>query len=90
MISLFATLVINPKSAYAERPGLGFGFNGLDLSSAFLISIGKHARNTLKDTKVPAVPAIRTGQGHHRIRSGPEPDGWEILKFLTGPGPKMR
>ncbi len=79
MISLFATLVINPKSAYAERPGLGFGFNGLDLSSAFLISVGKHARNTLKDTKVPAVPAIRTGQDPYQAigRSDPVPDGWE-------------
>ena len=79
MISLFATLVINPKSAYAERPGLGLGFHGLVLSSAFLISIGKHARNTLKDTKVPAVPAIRTGQDlfHKGISIGPDPDGWE-------------
>lgn len=80
-----------PKPACAERSGLGFILRVHKLlSSALLVSFGKHTRNTLKDTKVPAVPAIRTGQGHHRIRSGPEPDGWEILKFLTGPGPKMR
>jgi hypothetical protein len=52
------------------------------LSSALLVPVGKHSRNTLKDTKVPAVSAIRTGQGPFLlgIRQGPEPDGWETLK----------
>lgn len=90
MKTLFASCD-NPKPANAEWPGLGFRVRGKNgISSAFLILFGEHNRNTLKDTIVPAVPAIRTGQGHRRIRYGPEPDGWEILKSLTGPGPKMR
>lgn len=80
-MTLFASSSDIPKPANAEWPGLGFLVHGKQLlSSAFLILFGEHNRNTLKDTIVPAVPAIRTGQGHHRIRSGPEPDGWEILK----------
>lgn len=32
------------------------------LSTVNLLSVEKHVRNELKDTKVPTVPAIRTGQ----------------------------
>ena len=32
------------------------------LSSDFLVSVEKHYRNTLKNTLLPTVPAIRTGQ----------------------------
>jgi len=54
-------------------------FHGIDLSSALLVSVEKHTRNTLKDTPVPTVPAIRTGQDLSQIgiRFGPDPDGWE-------------
>jgi len=58
-------------------------FHGTDfLSSALLVSVGKHVRNTLKDTTVPAVPAIRTGQDLYQlcVSIGPDPDGWETLK----------
>lgn len=49
------------------------------LSSAFLVSFEKHYRNTLKNTALPTVPAIRSGQDHFfcGIRLGPDPDGWE-------------
>ena len=52
------------------------------LSSGFRDAFEKHTRNTLKDTTVPTVPAIRTGQDlfFHGIRQGPDPDGWETLK----------
>ena len=69
-----------PKPACAERSGLGFILRVHKLlSSALLVSFGKHTRNTLKDTKVPAVPAIRTGQDPYQAidRSDPVPDGWE-------------
>lgn len=70
-----------PKPACAERSGLGFILRVHKLlSSALLVSFGKHTRNTLKDTKVPAVPAIRTGQDLSLLKSkqqGPDPDGWE-------------
>lgn len=73
-----------PKPACAERPGLGFILRVHKLlSSALLVSFGKHTRNTLKDTKVPAVPAIRTGQDLSLLKSkqqGPDPDGWETMK----------
>lgn len=89
IMSLFASFSLQsnhsemnkrPKPAFAERPGLGFVFHGKELlSSALLISIEIHTRNTLKDTKVPAVPATRSGQDHVfcGIRLGPDPDGWE-------------
>ena len=70
-----------PKPACAERSGLGFILRVHKLlSSALLVSFGKHTRNTLKDTKVPAVPAIRTGQDLSLLdckQQGPDPDGWE-------------
>ena len=52
------------------------------LSSDFLVSVEKHYRNTLKNTKLPTVPATRTGQDlfHKGISIGPDPDGWETLK----------
>lgn len=52
------------------------------LSSDFLVSVEKHYRNTLKNTLLPTVPAIRTGQDlfHKGISIGPDPDGWETLK----------
>lgn len=77
IISLFASY---SKPAYAERPGLEFVFHGYYfLSSAILVSVEKHNRNTLKNTKLPTVPAIRTGQGLYQkgISIGPDPDGWE-------------
>jgi hypothetical protein len=77
MISLFASC---SKPASAERPGLEFVFFGhYFLSSAFLVSVGKHNRNTLKNTMLPTVPAIRTGQDLYQkgISIGPDPDGWE-------------
>lgn len=89
MMTLFASfssqsynsdLKYNPKPAYAERPGLGFILRVHKLlSSALLVPVGKHTRNTLKDTNVPAVSATRTGQDLHSfgIRQGPDPDGWE-------------
>ena len=83
MTTLFASCLDIPKPANAEWPGLGFLVHGkYFLSSAFLILFGKHNRNTLKDTIVPAVPAIRSGQDHVLCgrRSGPDPDGWETLK----------
>lgn len=61
-----------PKSVGTIRSGLGF---------VFLLSVEKHARNTLKNTPFPTVPAIRTGQGLHANGIGPDPDGWE--SFLT-------
>ena len=77
-----------PKPAYESGPGLGICFGHCNnskqyfLSSALLVSVEKHNRNTLKDTKVPAVPAIRTGQDQNSlgISIGPGPDGWEIQK----------
>ena len=78
--SLFASY---SKPALAERPGLGLFFHGkYFLSSALLVTFEKHNRNTLKDTTVPTVPAIRTGQdlSFYGIRLGPEPDGWETLE----------
>ena len=77
-----------PKSALDGEAGLGiFVGNGVFckqyfLSSALLVSVEKHNRNTLKDTKVPAVPAIRTGQDQNSfgISIGPAPDGWETQK----------
>lgn len=78
--SLFASY---SKPALAERPGLGFFFHGkYFLSSALLIFFEEHTRNTLKDTIVPTVPAIRTGQDLLTlgISLGPDPDGWETLK----------
>ena len=92
MMTLFASfssqsynsdLDYSPKPAYAERPGLGFVLRvHKNLSSALLVPVGKHTRNTLKDTNVPAVSATRTGQDLHSfgIRQGPDPDGWETLK----------
>ena len=92
MMTLFASfssqsynsdLDYSPKPAYAERPGLGFDLRvHKKLSSALLVPVGKHTRNTLKDTNVPAVSATRTGQDLHSfgIRQGPDPDGWETLK----------
>ena len=89
MMTLFASfssqsynsdLDYSPKPAYAERPGLGFVLRVHKLlSSALLVPVGKHTRNTLKDTNVPAVSATRTGQDLHSfgIRQGPDPDGWE-------------
>lgn len=59
------------------------GTHGKDfLSSAFLVSVGKHNRNTLKDTTVPAVPATRSGQDLYiiGISIGPDSDGWETSK----------
>ena len=49
------------------------------LSSDILVSVEKHYRNTLKNTLLPTVPAIRTGQDlfHKGISIGPDPDGWE-------------
>lgn len=49
------------------------------LSSAFLVSVEKHYRNTLKNTKLPTVPATRTGQDLFQkgISIGPDPGGWE-------------
>lgn len=70
----------SPKPAFAERPGLGLDLRvHKKLSSALLVPVGKHPRNTLKDTKVPAVSAIRTGQDPllFGIRQGPDPYGWE-------------
>ncbi len=70
----------SPKPAFAERPGLGLDLRvHKKLSSALLVPVGKHPRNTLKDTKVPAVSAIRTGQDLllFGIRQGPDPYGWE-------------
>lgn len=71
----------SPKPAFAERPGLGLDLRvHKKLSSALLVPVGKHPRNTLKDTKVPAVSAIRTGQDLSLLdckQQGPDPDGWE-------------
>lgn len=84
MINLFASYLDMPKPAHAEWPGLGFVFHcKYFLSSALLVTFGKHTRNTLKDTNVPTVPATRTGQDHFLfdgIRLGPDPDGWETMK----------
>lgn len=41
----------------------------------------KHARNTLKDT---TVPATRTGQDLCQVSDGSDPDGWETLRLVTG------
>lgn len=68
------------KPACAERVGLVIVAHGkYFLSSALLIFVEEHPRNTLKDTKVLTVPAIRTGQGPKQIgiSTGPDPDGWE-------------
>lgn len=74
----------SPKPAFAERPGLGLDLRvHKKLSSALLVPVGKHPRNTLKDTKVPAVSAIRTGQDLSLLdckQQGPDPDGWETMK----------
>lgn len=51
------------------------------LSSDISISIGKHNRNKLMDKYVYIASAIRTGQGHSSVISGPEPDGWKIVDF---------
>ena len=52
------------------------------LSTVSLLSVEKHARNELKDTKVPTVSAIRTGQDRNMADVGPDRDGWEIQKQL--------
>lgn len=84
MTTLFATSSNIPEPTCAERPGSGVVFHGkYFLSSALLVAFEKHTRNTLKDTNVPTVPAIRTGQDHlffAGIRLGPEPDGWKTRK----------
>ena len=65
MTTLFATYSNIPEPACAERPGPGVVFHGkYFLSSALLVTFEKHTRNMLKDTNVPTVPAIRTGQDH--------------------------
>ena len=82
-MNLFACFPYIPKSASAEWPGLGFHVHGkYFLSSAFLVFFEEHNRNMLKDTNLPTVPAIRTGQDLRiiGISPGPEPDGWETLK----------
>ena len=52
------------------------------LSSDFLVSVEKHYRNTLKNTLLPTVPAIRTGQDRKRCSAGPDPDGWTYTKAM--------
>ena len=83
-MTLFANLSKMSKPAYAEWPGKVLVIHGkYFLSSALLVTFGKHTRNTLKDTNVPTVPATRTGQDHflfYGIRLGPDPDGWETMK----------
>ena len=82
-MTLFATLSKMSKPAYAEWPGKVLVIHGkYFLSSALLVTFGKHTRNTLKDTNVPTVPATRTGQDPilFGISMGPDPDGWETLK----------
>ena len=82
-----------PKPACAERPGLGLILRVHKLlSSALLVSFGKHTRNTLKDTKVPAVPAIRTGQDLSLLdckQQGPDPDGWETMRDCRRAGEQV-
>ena len=80
MMTLFATLSNMSKPANSERPGKVLVIHGkYFLSSALLVTFGKHTRNTLKDTNVPTVPATRTGQDPVScgISMGPDPDGWE-------------
>lgn len=56
-----------PKSIGNNRSGLGFILCNTPkqyfLSTFDLLPVEKHARNKTKDTHVPTVTAIRTGQG---------------------------
>lgn len=69
-----------PNRPLLKGPDWDLFFHGI--TSSFRANFEKHTRNTLKDTTVPTVPAIRTGQDlfFHGIRQGPDPDGWETLK----------
>ena len=79
MVLLRSLFVSYSKPALAESPGLVFFFY---CKQQLLVSFDKHTRNTLKDTTVPTVPAIRTGQDLliRGISHGPDPDGWETIK----------